>query len=104
MNKTVAFVSFAVLATIGLAGAIIVILLRPEYSGTVTAIIVNVLGLVTVAAGTFYSLGKMGENVEKIKHQTNGTTNVLLQENMRKEQHILELMQEIDRIKNGQTE
>lgn len=102
MNKTVAFVSFAILAMLGIIGAVIVLLVRPEYTNTLTTILVNVLGLVTVAAGTFYSLGKVDEKVVKIKEQTNGTTTTLIEENLRKERVIMSLIEENERIRKNE--
>lgn len=94
MNRTVAFVSFSTLAGLGIIGSILVILFKPEYASALTGILVNLLGLVTVAAGTFYSLGKVDEKVQKIKEQTNGTTTTLIEENMRKEELIRRLLQQ----------
>jgi hypothetical protein len=73
MNKTVVFITFACLAGIALVGAVVLLIVRPDASATFIQLIVTVLGLVSVAAGTFYGLGKQGEKLDEIKTQTNGT-------------------------------
>lgn len=83
MNKTVAFITFGVLAAIALIGIIILSVLKPDAVGSLTTNITTILGLVTVAAGTLYGLGKQGEKLEVIKKQTNGTLSKLTEENTR---------------------
>ncbi|MET0725935.1 MAG: hypothetical protein ABWY36_06260 [Leifsonia sp.] len=83
MNKTVAFITFGALAGIALIGIIILSVLKPDAVGSLTTNITTILGLVTVAAGTLYGLGKQGEKLEVIKKQTNGTLSALTEENTR---------------------
>jgi len=73
MNKTVIFITFAALAAVGLAGSVALLILRPEASQDFTTLLITVLGLATTAAGTFYALGKQGQELETIKRNTNGT-------------------------------
>ncbi|MBO0983938.1 hypothetical protein [Rathayibacter sp. SD072] len=72
MNKTVMFVTFAALAGLGLVGALVLSIHRPDATATFTGLIVTVLGLVATAAGTFYGLGKVNEKLDEVKTQTNG--------------------------------
>lgn len=73
MNKTVIFITFAALASVGLAGTVVLLVLRPESVSDFTSLLITVLGLATTAAGTFAMLGKQGKEIETIKRQTNGT-------------------------------
>ena len=72
MNKSLLFVTFAVLAAIGLAGGIFIVAERPDATATFVNLLVVVLGLVTTAAGTFFALGKTNEKIEEVRKQTNG--------------------------------
>lgn len=72
MNKTAVFITFAVLAALGLIGSIYLLVERPDASATFTALLVQILGLVVVAAGTFYALGKTNEKIAEVQTQTNG--------------------------------
>lgn len=72
MNRTVVFLVFAVLVGIGLLGALFLVVYRPESSSLFVGYLVQLLGLTTVAAGTFYGFGKLNEKVDIVKTQTNG--------------------------------
>lgn len=91
MNKTVMFVTFAVLVAVGLAGAVALLIFRPESVQEFTTLLITVLGLATTAGGTFYALGKQGEQIQKIDHQTNGTLSALREENARLTRKLTEL-------------
>ncbi|KKX96685.1 hypothetical protein [Microbacterium sp. Ag1] len=73
MNKTVIFITFTALAAVGLIGSVALLILRPEASQDFTTLLITVLGLATTAAGTFYALGKQGQEIATIKSNTNGT-------------------------------
>jgi hypothetical protein len=72
MNKTVMFVTFAVLAGLGIIGSAFLLVYRPDASATFGTQTVLFLGLVTSAAGTFALLDKQGKKIEQIQEQTNG--------------------------------
>ena len=80
MNRTVVFLAFATLAALGIIGATAILLLRPDATATLTGFIVQILGLASVAAVTFYGLGKANEKLERVEKQTNGTLSKLLVE------------------------
>lgn len=80
MNKTVVFVTFAVLAALAIIGVVILLLYKTDTISAYSGFIVNLLGIVTLAAGTFAVLGKTNQKVEKIERQTNGTLSKLLEE------------------------
>jgi len=74
LNKTVIFIAFVVLAALGIVAYVVLLALGVPDAGIAgfTALFLNVLGLVTVAAGTFYQLGKQGQKLETIERNTNG--------------------------------
>lgn len=96
MNKTVVFITYSTLAALGLIGAVIVILVSPNQFGSFTGYLVVLLGLVTTAAATFWSLGKAKEELANVKEetstkldvvqkQTNGTLTKLISMNAEKD-------------------
>ena len=91
MNKTVVFVVFAVLAAVGLTGAVVLAVLAPEGSKDFATLLITILGLATTAGGTFYALGRQGEQIQKIDKQTNGTLSALREENDRLTRKLEEL-------------
>jgi hypothetical protein len=72
MNKTVMFVTFAILAGLGIIGTAVLVAFRPDATATFTNLLITVLGLVSVAGATFYGFGKQGDKLDEIKAQTNG--------------------------------
>lgn len=79
MNRTVIFVTFSVLAALGIGGTLVLLIHRPDASATFTAFIITILGLVSVAAAQFYGFGKVTEKaavqtekLETIERNTNG--------------------------------
>lgn len=60
------------------------LLYKPEQAQLFTGFLINLLGIVTVAAGTFYGLDKLNNRVEQVQEQTNGTLTKLLAENVKK--------------------
>lgn len=77
MNKTIVFVTFAVLVGLAIVGSAILLVVRPDASATFVTNVVQLLGMVTLAAGTFAGLGKLTTDVEKVRSQTNGTLSKL---------------------------
>ena len=79
MNRTVVFVTFAVLAALGIGGTLVLLIHRPDASATFTAFIITILGPVSVAAAQFYGFGKVTEKTDAqneklatIERNTNG--------------------------------
>lgn len=81
MNRTVVFLIFSTLAALSIVGVVLLLIIRPDATATFTAFVVQILALVSVAAGTFYGLGKANEKLETVTKQTNGTLSGLLQRN-----------------------
>jgi len=90
MNKTAMFVTFAILAGLGLIGGVFIMLYRPDATATFTALLIQILGLVSLAGGTFYMLGKQGDKIEQIQHQTNGNLS-------KRDEEIARLQSELDK-------
>lgn len=95
MNKTAVFICFSALAAIGLIGATVLAIHRPDASATFTSLIVTVLGIAASAAGTFYALGKQGEKLDTIRTQTNGTLSKLTEDLQTKNTEIAELREKL---------
>lgn len=95
MNRTVMFITFAALAALGLLGSIVLLIHRPDATATFTSFVVQTLGLVAVAAGTFYGLGKANEKLEVVRAQTNGNLTKLQGENKDQARIILDQAAEI---------
>lgn len=72
MNRTVVFVTFALLAALGLIGALVLTIERPDATATFTAYTLTILALVASAAGTFYGLGKLNDKTETLKEEVRG--------------------------------
>lgn len=87
MNKTVMFVTFAIIAGIGLVGALILAIYRPEASATFTVLITVLLGVIVSAAGTFAAIGanakEQANTLGIIKANTNGNLSAKEAENRR---------------------
>lgn len=66
------FVTFAVLAGLGIIGSAFLLVHRPDASATFNTQTILLLGLVTTAAGTFAALDRQGKKLEQIEKQTNG--------------------------------
>lgn len=73
MNRTASFITFAVLVALGIVGTLILLVYRPDASATFIAFLIQILGIATVAAGTFYGFGKTNEKLERVEAQTNGS-------------------------------
>ena len=72
MNRTVVFVTFAVLAGLALCGFVLLEVSTTEDSAPFSAFVIQILGMVTLAAGTFYGLGSLTKKVDEVHRQTNG--------------------------------
>lgn len=109
MNKTVIFITFAVLVFLALIEALVLLLFAPEHFNTLTSYILILLGLASTFAATVWSLGKNKQELENVKsetsqkldvvqRQTNGTltklitrNNELAEENREKEAENVQL-------------
>jgi hypothetical protein len=80
MNKTLVTIAFISLALLGVVGVFLILLFQPDGASQAITLVVTVLGIATTAIVTFYNLGKQGETIQTIQHQTNGNTSALLAE------------------------
>ncbi|WP_295824198.1 hypothetical protein [uncultured Microbacterium sp.] len=83
LSKNLAFGSIALIVVLGVVGVIFLHLFRPDASATFIQTIVTFAGILTVAITTIYGLGKLGDRVEVVQRQTNGTLSALREENDR---------------------
>jgi hypothetical protein len=77
VNKTVMFVTFAALVLVALVASAVLLVVRPDASATFIGQASTLLGLVTVAAGTFAGIGNLSGKIEQVRSQTNGTLSKL---------------------------
>lgn len=98
MNKTLLFIVFAILTALGLAGYLVVLLLRPEHAVAYVGTLVMLLGLVSASATTFYMLGKQQRTLEEVKTQTNGNLTALREQVESKDAQIAELQRQLVQV------
>ena len=77
MNKTAIVLGYIALIIFGLAGAVVILIFKPDSFGVLTAFILTVLSLASTFTVLIYGLGKQGEKLDEIKAQTNGTLSAL---------------------------
>lgn len=83
-NKTgvlAAFVTFACLVALGIIGYIVLTLIKPEKSDQYFAVLLQLLGLASLAGGYFWGQGRQNQKIELIKKQTNGTLSSVIERN-----------------------
>lgn len=109
MNKTVVFVTFVALAAIGIIGATILSLANSPSIDKYVTFLVTILGLVSVAAGTFAALRDVKKTqddqnttLETVKRQTNGTLSSLLRDRDEKAIENARLRAELAALKGEQ--
>ncbi len=73
MNKNKALIIIAVLAGLGLIGAVVLLIIAPDGYEQFGDLFVNLILLLGGFAGLTYAQGKQGESIETIKANTNGT-------------------------------
>ncbi len=77
MNKNLMFVVLATIVLVGIVGAVVLQIVRPEAMGTFVQQIVVLVGLLVSAAGTIYGLGQVNNKIENVERQTNGVLSKL---------------------------
>jgi uncharacterized membrane protein len=83
MNKSLAIIGLFVLIILGVAGAVIILIYRPESIGTLTAFVLTVIGLAVSGVVTFGAINEQGKKLETIQRQTNGNLSAKEEENKR---------------------
>lgn len=88
ISPTVAFVTIASLVGLAIAGATVVILIRPDATATFSNTIIVVIGIAVSFAGTVGIMAplarktsRVAKTVDKVQNQTNGTLTRLLERN-----------------------
>lgn len=83
MNKTLIAICFFILIGLGIIGAVVLLVYRPDQLGSFIAAITTLLGIGSTAVLMIYGLGKQGQQLDTIKANTNGTLSKLQEENTR---------------------
>lgn len=73
VSSLTVFITIAVLILVGLVGATLIILIRPDATATFTNTFVLILGLATSFAGTVGLVSPIAKRVKQVEKQTNGT-------------------------------
>lgn len=90
MNKTLIVVGFFILIGLGIVGAVVLLIFRPEHLASFIAAITTLLGIGSTAVIMIYGLGKQGQQLDTIKANTNGTLSKLQDENTKLTRIIVE--------------
>lgn len=77
MNKTVIFITFAILVLLALIEAMVLLIFAPQHFSTLTSFIIVLLGLASTFAATVYQLGKQKEEVNNLKEETSTKLDVV---------------------------
>jgi hypothetical protein len=112
MNRTVVFVTFAMLIVLGMAGTVLLLIIAPQHFGTFTGFLIVLLGVATTAAANIWQLGKAKEALAEVKtetsakldvvqRQTNGTLTRLVDENARKDDTIRKQAKQIFELESA---
>ncbi|MFS0714104.1 hypothetical protein ABC195_09475 [Microbacterium sp. 2P01SA-2] len=91
LSKNLVFAAVSIMIVLGLAGVVLLHLFRPDASATLVQTIVQFAGILTTLVTVLYGLGKVGDRIEVVRKQTNGTLSALREEIERKEAVIQQL-------------
>lgn len=81
MNRTVALITFSCIVALGLVGYVVLILTKAGNPDQFISVVLLLLGQISVAAGTLWSLGRTNDKLEVVKRQTNGALSGVLERN-----------------------
>lgn len=95
LSKNLAFSAIAIIVILGIIGVVLLYVYRPEAVATFIGTIVTLAGILTTAITMIYSLGKIGERVQVVERQTNGTLSALREENDRLTRENVELARQV---------
>lgn len=87
LSKNLVFASVSLVVALGVIGVVLLHLFRPDASATFIQTITTFAGILTTLVVTLYSIGKVGDRIEVVRAQTNGTLSELRKENA---QHVAE--------------
>lgn len=77
MNKTVIFITFAVLVLLALVEALVLLIFAPQHFSTLTSFIIVLLSVASTFAATVYQLGKQKDEIVNIKEETSTKLDVV---------------------------
>lgn len=73
ISPVVVFITIASLVAVGLIGATLIVLIRPEATATFTNTFVLIIGIAISFAGTVGVVAPIARRVKVVEKQTNGT-------------------------------
>jgi len=77
LSKNLVFAAVSLIVFSGVVGVLLLHLLRPDATATFIQTISTFAGILTTLVVTLYSIGKVGERIEVVRAQTNGTLSAL---------------------------
>lgn len=95
VSSTVVIIVVAALLVVGLGGAILIHLIRPDASATYTAQALQFLGFMVTVLTIVYGVNKVSSQVGTVQKQTNGTLSALREENTRLHEENKELARQL---------
>lgn len=95
LSKNLAFAAIALIILFGVVGVVLLHLFRPDASATFIQTIVTFAGILTTAITLLYGLGKVGDRIDVVQKQTNGTLSALRDENDRLTRENVELARQV---------
>lgn len=95
LSKNLAFAAVAIIVLFGVIGVLLLHLFRPDASATFIQTIVTFAGILTTAITLLYGLGKVGDRIDIVQKQTNGTLSELRDENNRLTRENVELARQV---------
>ncbi|MEV4738543.1 MULTISPECIES: hypothetical protein [unclassified Microbacterium] len=81
MNKQTIFLIIAILAGLGLVGVVVLLILRPDATATLTNFLFTLLTLLAGFGGIATMQAQQNKEIATIKSNTNGTLSELREEN-----------------------
>ncbi|SIT88866.1 hypothetical protein SAMN05880579_2040 [Microbacterium sp. RU1D] len=95
VSSTVVLVVVGALLLVGLGGAILIHIIRPDASATYTAQALQFLGFMVTVLTIVYGVNKVSAQVGTVQKQTNGTLSKLQEDNQRLHAEKAELLRQL---------
>lgn len=91
LSKNLVFGAVSLIVFSGVVGVVLLHLFRPDATATFIQTISTFAGILTTLVVTLYSIGKVGDRIEVVRAQTNGTLTALQAKLAEKDETIAQL-------------
>ena len=95
VSSTVVLIVVGTLLFLGLGGAILIHIIRPDASATYTQQALQFFGFLTTTLTLIYTANKLSDKIGTVQKQTNGTLSKLQEENARLHAEKAELLRQM---------